>query len=370
MNQDKYTTEYLKSLENLKLSVVSRERMEKELLEYARFHPVRVTTVSRFSNVPFGTSLFRNKFTTMPIAILIAIFISAGTSFAAQGATPGDLLYPIKTNVNESVASSLAVGADAQARFEAKVLEERLAEAEELKAEGRLTGDLAVSVSDNVAAQAGETLEAGAASKVEVKAETSARTQLALQKFIKLVGADSTLAAKANVQLNAISLASGDMDIKLLTSDISTRLNVLQKVVSDSSADLEADVEARFNAKLDSALDLTVDVANKTEAEIRESVNEAATLIGEVEAELSTLGQVEVNDNGMITDIDFSIDPMKLLNDEDDSTSTDGGDDSVSSDGSVDIDADVDVDVDTDPIDLNLNGAAGGGVQGSTGLGI
>jgi len=362
MNQDPNTTEYLKSLKGLKLSETSRAKMERELLEYAKFHPVRVPVVSRSNKVPFGTVLFGNKFTTMPIAILIAIFVSAGTSFAASGSMPGDLLYGVKTNINENVASALAVGADAQARFEAKVLEKRLAEAEALKAEGKLTGELAVLVADRLAKQAATAQEASSNSEAEVKTETTLRTQLALQKFIELVGADSTLAAKVNVQLNASTLSSGDMDLGMLKSDIRTRLNVLQRVVADSEAEFSADVKARFNAKLDSALDLTVNVANKNEAEVRASVNEAAILIGEVEAELSTLGQVEVNENGMIVDIDFSINPMESLNNDNRGTTT--GDDSVSSD--TNVDAGVEVDLDTDIIDVN----AGGGVQGSTGLSI
>lgn len=360
MNEELKTKEYMDKLGQIKLSESSRARMENELLEYAKFHNVRVGEVGRSSSVPSGTSLFRYKFTTMPIAILIAIFISAGTSFAAQGSTPGDMLYPIKTNINENIASSLAIGADAQARFEANVLEERLEEAEELKTEGRLTGDLAVSVSDRIATQANATLSAAAKSNSTVKNETTTRTQLALQKFIKLVGDDSALAAKVKTQLTATVLATGEIDVELLRSDVSTRLNTLRNVVGEAKADLETNVEARFNAKLDSALNLTTDVANKTEAEVRASLNDAATLIGEVEAELSTLGQVEVNDNGMIIDVDFSVDPMESPRD-DESTS-----------GQVDADTKVnagtDVQIDSDPIDLKVD--ADTSVKASSGLSL
>ena len=368
MNQDKNTTEYLKSLGNVKLSETSRARIESDLLEYAKFHPVRVPADSRFNRVPFGT-LFGNKLTIMPIAIFIAVFAAAGTSFAANGAVPGDLLYPVKTSINENVGSALALGADAEARFETKLLEERIKEAQELKAEGRLTGDLAQTVSENIANQASIALATSMNSDVAVRSDVESRTRIALEKFIGLVGTESALATKAAVQLNAISLSQGDMDLELLKSDIRSRITGLQSVVANSAVDLDAEVEARFNAKLDSAIDLTVDVTNKTEAEVREAFNNAAVLIGEVEAELSTLGQVEVNDNGMIIDVDFSIDPMAGINE--DSTSTEpGGDDSTSSDANMGVDAGIDVDVDTEPVDLNVSGAAGAGLQGSTGLGI
>lgn len=360
MNEDLKTKEYMDKLGQIKLSVSSRTKMESELMDYAKFHSVRVGEVSRSSTVPSSTTLFRYKFTTMPIAILIAIFISAGTSFAAQGSTPGDMLYPIKTNINENIASSLVIGADAQARFEAKVLEERLEEAEELNAEGRLTGDLAVSVSERIATQAATTLAAAAKSDANVKNETTVRTQLALQKFITLVGTNSSLAAKAKVQLTATALATGEISVESLKSDISTRLNTLRSVVTNAKANLETNVEARFNAKLDSALNLTTNVANKTEAEVRASLNDAATLIGEVEAELSTLGQVEINDNGMITDVDFSVDPMESPRD-DESTS-----------GQVEADTEVnagtDVQIDSDPIDVNVDADAS--IKASSGLSL
>src|SRR5262245_19259786 len=44
-------------------------------------------------------------YTPMPVFAVIAIIalLGGGTSFAAQGALPGDTLYPIKVNVNEKI---------------------------------------------------------------------------------------------------------------------------------------------------------------------------------------------------------------------------------------------------------------------------
>lgn len=84
----------------------------------------------------------------MIIAILVALALSAGTSFAAQGSLPGDVLYPVKIHVNENVESLLAVTAKGDAAVEAKHALKRLTEAEELAAEGKLDAEVKAEIKD------------------------------------------------------------------------------------------------------------------------------------------------------------------------------------------------------------------------------
>ena len=75
MNEDTQLQQFKEKWQSVKLSDSTREKMESSLLSYAAFHPVRVDDVSRsIERVPQSTSLFRFKMTTMPIAILLAIF--------------------------------------------------------------------------------------------------------------------------------------------------------------------------------------------------------------------------------------------------------------------------------------------------------
>ena len=60
-------------------------------------------------------------------ALLLVFVLGGGTAYAAQGALPGGLLYPVKVYVNESVAEALATSPEAKLSFHASRAEERTA---------------------------------------------------------------------------------------------------------------------------------------------------------------------------------------------------------------------------------------------------
>ena len=353
MNKDKQTIEYVSQLQNLKLSASARTRMEDSLLEYARFHPVRVELDSRsIEQVPQSTYLQRFNLTTMPIAIFLILFISVGTSFAAQGALPGDFLYPIKTEVNENVRTAFAFGADAEANLQADLLEERLEEAQTLHTEGKLTANTAVMVSNNIQAQAKVASVAAAKSESSVAMSANTRIQMALENFLAIGGLDATLASEVGTTLNASSLATGTYPISSYQSDQRLRASSLQVVLVRYQTELGASVYAELTVKVEAATVLVAESEAMAEAEARTTLDEAAMLLGEVESKLSTLGQAEVDGNtGIITDIDFSIDPMII----------DRGDESVASpeaqpvESGVNADVELDSEINLEVIDVDLN---------------
>ena len=71
------------------------------------------------------------------------IALGGGASFAAESAVPGDMLYPVKVQVNEQVRAALAVSAEADAEWEATLAERRLDEAHKLEAKGELDASVA-----------------------------------------------------------------------------------------------------------------------------------------------------------------------------------------------------------------------------------
>ncbi|MCF6276628.1 MAG: DUF5667 domain-containing protein [Candidatus Magasanikbacteria bacterium] len=74
------------------------------------------------------------------IAAILAVLTGAvgGTALIADGAVPGDTLYPIKTEINETVRDFVTVGDEAQAKWEVRKAERRLEEAEELSLRGEM----------------------------------------------------------------------------------------------------------------------------------------------------------------------------------------------------------------------------------------
>lgn len=130
---------------HVSLSASEREKMENVVTEYMKMKPL--TTVSSASLVRHGSvrgnlfsyvAFITNK-KYMPIAIIIALLLSGGVSYAAEGSMPGDVLYPVKVHVNENVGGAFALSPEAKAVFEAKLAERRITEATNLSAEHKLT---------------------------------------------------------------------------------------------------------------------------------------------------------------------------------------------------------------------------------------
>ncbi len=78
---------------------------------------------------------------------LIAVLAGTGVVFAAQGALPGDALYPLKVDVIEKVQTTLAFSTEQKAQLEAVFALKRLDEAETLAKENRLDAKLSSEIS-------------------------------------------------------------------------------------------------------------------------------------------------------------------------------------------------------------------------------
>lgn len=333
----------MEKLKQLKLSDTSRMRIAKELGEYTDFHTVRTGEGSRstkqVSQSTFWYTALFAKPTTMPlIAIFAAVLIGGGTSLAAQGSVPGDLLYPVKVGVNENIRSAIAVGADSEARLEAKLLEERVQEAMELKNEGRLEGELATEVNTRIAAQSEIAERASNDADSEVEADTSTRIRLALASFKSLTaGGDSLainteadtdvsmntrLAAKDDADESSAVMMSADaestsmmalepIDVGQLQQMTTARMESLRELLERHKDDISAEIHAEFSATLDAADELMMQVMVQSSTDrAREILFEVADLVGKVEAALTTMGEATIDtETGAILEIDFSKPP-------------------------------------------------------------
>ncbi|MFZ3043807.1 MAG: DUF5667 domain-containing protein [Minisyncoccia bacterium] len=97
--------------------------------------------VSRFN--------FRFQFQYAIAGILILLLTGGSVTFAAEGALPGDLLYPVKIHVAEPLQGALVSGDVGKAQWQAQVAVRRLEEAETLAAQGRLSASSVQTVRDN-----------------------------------------------------------------------------------------------------------------------------------------------------------------------------------------------------------------------------
>ena len=370
------TTEYAEKLKQVRLSDDVRLRMREELDAYADLHGVRIAEqgrsieeVQRYSVFALFTNLNTRN---MKATLLIALMLTAGgTSFAAQNAVPGDVLYPVKIGVNENVKTAVTFGADAEATLQAQLLKERLEEAETLAKEGKLEGELAVTVRNNIQTQFDRTYLASSEANAEVGSEVRAQIAQSLSTFQStmesglLAQADSDVTAEyasdAEVNLNALdaSLAmensadmasddagvsmmmatklAGDIDPATIVESAQVRLESLKKVIAET-AELGAEVRAEFEAQLKTASEHMVtaqaELAADAEASAEASAQKANEVLGEIESALSLMGQVEIDMNtGHIIGIDLNGNADGSINN---GEGTNGVDGSLDTSGSID----------------------------------
>lgn len=364
------TKEYTDKLKNMKLSESARDKIRSNLQEYAQFHSinegVRVSNDGRsIKQVPQRTSLLGLRLTYMPIALLLAVFVGGGVTFAAQDAVPGDMLYGIKTEVNENVRSFAAVTANAEAKLQTELLAERLKEATELKGEGKLSGEVGAKMQTAMKSQVEAAAEAASKTEAVTQATTNSMIAALVADYNLLVENDTELAVDINVlNINAATkssltttLALEPVDVSFLANSTKARAEALQSVVVNAGTNISASVQAELQSKLDTALSIVADTSVEVEGEAREKLIEAADLVGEVEAKLTTLGTATIDTNtGAILNIDFGNQPQAEPEKTPDEEVIQPVD-SVEDDSSLDIDVDIETDtgVDTDIIDVNLD---------------
>ncbi|MDE1925134.1 MAG: hypothetical protein KGH79_03060 [Patescibacteria group bacterium] len=94
------------------------------------------------------------------LALALVAALGSGTAYAAQGALPGDALYPVKIHLNETVQTALATTPQAKAELNASLAETRLEEAETLAAQGKLDATTSAELAGNFDqhAQAAQTI--------------------------------------------------------------------------------------------------------------------------------------------------------------------------------------------------------------------
>lgn len=169
-------------------------------------------TASARVRVHSSYSWFSLRF-AVPTAALLIVAMGGGTAYAAQGALPGDLLYSVKTNVNESVAGALAFSNEAKVSFHTSVAQTRLQEAETLASQNKLDNNVTDQIEANFE---------GHVARADELAHTIAETDegAAVEATVRL---DSFLSAHGSI-LARIGSGSSDEQTKENSNAIALRV--------------------------------------------------------------------------------------------------------------------------------------------------
>lgn len=134
------------------LTEAERARMRRVVEGYMRMHPrhaahPRISPLSSFS-------LLFSRHALAFVLIGAVLTSSAGVSYAAEQALPGETLYPVKTRVNEPLRGALAVSPKQKAAWAIQVADERAKEAATLAAQQKLDAETRSAIEENFRAHA------------------------------------------------------------------------------------------------------------------------------------------------------------------------------------------------------------------------
>ena len=183
MNEDSQTPPELTSLSTIRLTEAERVGMRNLLQSHIAEHPLQPSFATGIASgisrgVEYAHAWVRPlALHPIPAALVLVLLMGAGTSYAAEGALPGDTLYPVKTQVNERIATAIAVTPEAKARVDAARVARRLAEADTLAASGALSTSTQAIVDEGIA-QAADDFDASIAAASDTPSTLALRADV------------------------------------------------------------------------------------------------------------------------------------------------------------------------------------------------
>lgn len=137
------------------LSSSEKDETRRFLVAYAEAMPVRDPAPKRQVSRGMSAIFLTRKYMPVFGILLAASLAFGGVSFAAEQALPGDALYTVKVDVNEEVRSALTVSPKAKAEWEARRVERRMEEAEQLAAKAKLDAGARADLEQRLAVHTG-----------------------------------------------------------------------------------------------------------------------------------------------------------------------------------------------------------------------
>ena len=184
----------IRAATDIRMDEAAKQRTRAFLSEYTKMHPIQT---------PYGKSAgasqsyvinFLSSHAIPAFAMVLILVVGGGTAAAAEGALPGDILYPIKVHVNEEMRATLAVSPKAKADWAVDRAERRLEEAATLTLAGGLDEVTRAEIETNIDAHmrsAGEKRQ-----ELEDKKDSSDASEVELKIGALLVARDNILAGR------------------------------------------------------------------------------------------------------------------------------------------------------------------------------
>lgn len=156
----RFSEQFKKKSDSIRLRSTERADLRDRLVAYLEYHPLPTemrtahATPKKNSMGGIPSEAFRSIHINMHylqgFAGVFAVFLIVGVPLIAERSVPGDVLYPVKTNITEEVRASLTLSPYAKVQWETQRLERRVAEARLLANKGELTPETEAQVAQAV----------------------------------------------------------------------------------------------------------------------------------------------------------------------------------------------------------------------------
>ena len=150
-----FDTEIKKYAEKTHLKASERRELRERVFAYMEYHPLPKQPMNTIElskdeilSESFITLHFNPFYARMMSGVLALVLIIAPV--VAERSVPGDVLYLVKTGVNETIQGQLANSPYEKIVFETKLMERRITEARVLASEGKLTEEVQTQIAETV----------------------------------------------------------------------------------------------------------------------------------------------------------------------------------------------------------------------------
>lgn len=173
-----------------KLTDRERDALRARILTYMEYHP-RQYTAHKGAHLRISAHIARALMGVRGLAALGALAVLTFTTipYFAENAQPGDLLYAVKTGVNEPLRGVALTTTSDKITFETQLLERRVAEAKLLVAEGKFDADAEERLSANIKKHS-DTIQKNIE---ELKAVDTDNADVAQAEFMSILGTTDTI---------------------------------------------------------------------------------------------------------------------------------------------------------------------------------
>ncbi len=277
------------SIRNFLMSAIEKDLVSEEA--FSR-HQIKIKPVKAWSKLNliryFDISIYRNLLKPMPLILIIALAVSGGVSLASENALPGDILFPVKVEVNERVMTFLSFSDEAKARVEAKKAERRLEEAAKLSAEGRLDAEAQAKIEANFEKFA-DRVEARvekmkAEGKAEAALEATSNFEAALEAHQEILNRISEIKANGGASI-----------VAPIKEKVELRLNEIKQ----DKEDIKGEIEIKTGTDVKAAAEGKMNAAENKISEVKAFIERAKAEAG-AEATLKAEARLKVSEEKFV----------------------------------------------------------------------